>query len=161
MNGEIGFAQSEEMAEGIRRQPGDAIGQRQASSNDGAVCRKRATYGHPFSRTAPRRRPRRPLGRGFVAREGLCRGGADGFFVPGLVNPFLVRKLCERATLPINVMMSDEPDRGREFAGSGPRGSVSGPRHSLPKRQSWNAVQGLCRDTPQAGGLRALAAPEV
>ena len=31
--------------------------------------------------------------------------GADGFFVPGLADPNLIRSLCERSSLPINVMV--------------------------------------------------------
>lgn len=41
--------------------------------------------------------------------------GADGFFVPGLVDTGLIRQLCERATLPINIMAPDNPERVREL----------------------------------------------
>lgn len=59
------------------------------------------------------------LDEALLREKAYAEAGADGFFVPGLVDPSLVRKLCERATLPINVMTSDKPDRVREFAGLG------------------------------------------
>ena len=33
------------------------------------------------------------------------QAGADGFFVPGLTAPDLVRQICENVALPVNVMM--------------------------------------------------------
>ena len=49
------------------------------------------------------------LGRGIAYAE----AGADGLFVPGLSDPELVRELCERSGLPVNVMLSDPvADRG-------------------------------------------------
>ena len=54
-----------------------------------------------------------------LRERAYAEAGADGFFVPGLVDSALVRELCERATLPINVMVPDDPNRVREFAGLG------------------------------------------
>ncbi|PYE29860.1 MULTISPECIES: isocitrate lyase/PEP mutase family protein [unclassified Rhizobium] len=48
--------------------------------------------------------------------KAYSEAGADGFFVPGLVDTGLIRQLCERATLPINVMAPDNPERVRELA---------------------------------------------
>lgn len=59
------------------------------------------------------------LDEALLREKAFAEAGADGFFVPGLVDPSLVRTLCEQATLPINVMAPDEPDRVREFAGLG------------------------------------------
>lgn len=39
--------------------------------------------------------------------------GASGFFVPGLTQPEQIRKICEQAPLPVNIMMmADTPSRG-------------------------------------------------
>lgn len=45
--------------------------------------------------------------------------GADGFFVPGLTERVLIAGLCEAATLPINVMMTDDLKNFREMAALG------------------------------------------
>ncbi len=43
-----------------------------------------------------------------IEREAAYReAGADGYFVPGLTQPELIRSICERAGLPINVMAGD------------------------------------------------------
>lgn len=47
--------------------------------------------------------------------EAYADAGADGFFVLGLADPALIRQLCERATLSINVMARDEPRKVREL----------------------------------------------
>lgn len=50
------------------------------------------------------------LGRGIAYAE----AGADGLFVPGLNDPELVRELCDRSGLPVNVMLGDlQADRGQ------------------------------------------------
>lgn len=47
-----------------------------------------------------------------LVEEALVRGaayteaGADGFFVPGLKEASLIREICAKSTLPVNVMMS-------------------------------------------------------
>ena len=43
------------------------------------------------------------VGRGVAYAD----AGADGLFVPGLSDPELVRELCARSGLPVNVMLSD------------------------------------------------------
>ena len=59
------------------------------------------------------------LDEALLREKAYAEAGADGFFVPGLVDPSLVRTLCERVTLPINVMAPDEPGRVREFTDLG------------------------------------------
>lgn len=58
--------------------------------------------------------------------EALARGaayaeaGADGFFVPGLKDASLIRQLCEKTALPVNVMMmTGGTDELRAFASLG------------------------------------------
>ncbi|NDV87962.1 isocitrate lyase/phosphoenolpyruvate mutase family protein [Aurantimonas aggregata] len=55
------------------------------------------------------------LDEALLREKAYAKAGADGFFVPGLADIVLVRKLCERASLPINVMAPDDPVRIREF----------------------------------------------
>jgi 2-methylisocitrate lyase-like PEP mutase family enzyme len=57
--------------------------------------------------------------------EVLARGaayaeaGADGFFVPGLKDRPLIRQICEKITLSVNIMMNGGADDVREFASLG------------------------------------------
>jgi len=40
--------------------------------------------------------------------------GADGFFVPGLSDPGMIKTLCKQCSLPVNIMLSmDGPDIGQ------------------------------------------------
>lgn len=44
-----------------------------------------------------------------IARGGAyARAGADGFFVPGLVEPGAIHTICERVPLPVNVMRAPD-----------------------------------------------------
>jgi len=45
--------------------------------------------------------------------------GADGFFVPGLVDPRLIADICEAVSLPVNVMMRDGAPGLKELASLG------------------------------------------
>lgn len=53
-----------------------------------------------------------PSRHGALLEEAIARGqaysaaGADGFFVPALVEPESIRTICERVSLPVNVMKS-------------------------------------------------------
>lgn len=57
--------------------------------------------------------------------EVLARGaaykaaGADGFFVPGLKDKKLIKEICDRATLPVNVMISGDLKDIRELSDLG------------------------------------------
>lgn len=63
--------------------------------------------------------------------------GADGFFVPGLTDKELVRKVCERSTLPVNVMVNGELNSISEIQALG----VS--RISFGPGSYFNAVEDL------------------
>ena len=45
--------------------------------------------------------------------------GASGFFVPGLVDPDLIKTVCEGSSLPVNVMMMAEAPSIPDLAGLG------------------------------------------
>lgn len=45
--------------------------------------------------------------------------GADGLFVPGLTDKTLIRVICEKVALPVNVMMSADPRGIRDVAALG------------------------------------------
>jgi 2-methylisocitrate lyase-like PEP mutase family enzyme len=42
--------------------------------------------------------------------------GADGLFVPGLVNATLIGRVADASPLPLNIMISDETPSPRELA---------------------------------------------
>ncbi|WP_322895280.1 MULTISPECIES: isocitrate lyase/phosphoenolpyruvate mutase family protein [unclassified Yoonia] len=49
----------------------------------------------------------------------FATAGADGFFVPGLTDKALIGRLCEKATLPVNVMMPVDPAASADIAALG------------------------------------------
>ena len=51
--------------------------------------------------------------------DAYAKVGADGFFVPGLGNPDLIRRVCADAALPVNVMMLGNPASIAEVAAMG------------------------------------------
>ena len=57
--------------------------------------------------------------------------GADGLFVPGLVNATLIGRVAEESPLPLNVMVSDETPSLRELASLGVARVSHGPRPYL------------------------------
>lgn len=55
-----------------------------------------------------------------LAREAAyAEAGADGFFVPGLKDKALIRRICEEASLPVNIMVMGDPEEAREIAALG------------------------------------------
>lgn len=55
-----------------------------------------------------------------LAREAAyAEAGADGFFVPGLTDKALIRQICDRATLPVNVMTKGDAQEVRDLAKQG------------------------------------------
>mgnify|MGYP001449171194 CR=1 FL=1 len=72
--------------------------------------------------------------------EGYAKAGANGFFAPGLRNADLIRKLCERSPIPVNIMMLPDTPSNKEMAGLGVARISYGPG---PYRQM---IQGL-KDT--------------
>ncbi|MFS0872600.1 isocitrate lyase/PEP mutase family protein [Paenibacillus xylanilyticus] len=63
-----------------------------------------------FLQTAPDQHAQSHLEEAIVRSQVYAEAGASGLFVPGLQNQQLIQELCERSTLPVNVMVtSDEP----------------------------------------------------
>ncbi|MCQ8184050.1 isocitrate lyase/PEP mutase family protein [Parvularcula maris] len=59
--------------------------------------------------------------------EAYAAAGANGFFVPGLVASDLIGVLCERTSLPINIMVTKDMPPVRELANLGVRRISFGP----------------------------------
>jgi 2-methylisocitrate lyase-like PEP mutase family enzyme len=57
--------------------------------------------------------------------------GADGLFVPGLVNATLIGQVAEASPLPVNIMVSDQTPSLRELASLGVARVSHGPRPYL------------------------------
>jgi 2-methylisocitrate lyase-like PEP mutase family enzyme len=68
--------------------------------------------------------------------------GADGFFVPGLVDPELIARSCEGCVLPVNVMASADTPPATTLAQLGVARISHGPR---PFRQAMAALTERCR----------------
>ena len=45
--------------------------------------------------------------------------GADGYFAPGLINPLLIKKLCEISPLPVNIMITNATPTTQELTNLG------------------------------------------
>jgi 2-methylisocitrate lyase-like PEP mutase family enzyme len=55
-----------------------------------------------------------------LARQAAyTEAGADGFFVPGLTDTRLIAQICKAAILPVNVMMTADPERVKAVAALG------------------------------------------
>ncbi|MGP4806383.1 isocitrate lyase/PEP mutase family protein [Agrobacterium cavarae] len=53
-----------------------------------------------------------------LREKAYASAGADGFFVPGLIDTVLIRQVCEAATLPVNIMTTSALEI-RKFADLG------------------------------------------
>jgi 2-methylisocitrate lyase-like PEP mutase family enzyme len=53
------------------------------------------------------RDPAQFVGEALERAKAYAAAGASGFFIPGLANDALIGRICERVTLPVNVMVMD------------------------------------------------------
>lgn len=78
-----------------------------------------------------------------IARcDAYAQAGADGFFVPGLVAPDLIARVCAGCALPINVMATGSTPPTSALARIGVARISHGPR---PFRQAMAALTARCR----------------
>ena len=58
-----------------------------------------------FLKSKPEEHDEAMLGEVLERAAAYAGAGADGFFAPGLVDESLIGRLCEKATLPVNVLV--------------------------------------------------------
>ena len=64
--------------------------------------------------------------------------GASGFFIPGLTDDALIRRICEATKLPVNVMMMDGMSSAQRLATLGAARVSYGP---IPYLQAMEALK--------------------
>lgn len=74
--------------------------------------------------------------------EAYSSAGADGFFVPALIDPDLVTKVCEAVTLPVNAMALPGAPTETELAKLGVGRISYGP---YPYRKAMAALEDRCK----------------
>jgi 2-methylisocitrate lyase-like PEP mutase family enzyme len=87
-----------------------------------------------------------------IARcDAYAQAGANGFFVPGLVAPELIARICDGCALPVNVMATASSPPAAVLARLGVARISHGPR---PFRQAMAALTARCRtetEDPEPG----------
>lgn len=84
-----------------------------------------------------------------IARgHAFASGGADGFFVPGLVNQALIRRLVTAVPLPLNIMVEDATPAPRVLADCGVARVSHGPR---PYLLTMKALEHYARQASRTG----------
>lgn len=79
-----------------------------------------------------------------IARcDAYAQAGADGFFVPGLIAPELIARMCAHCALPVNVMLSAGSPTTAELAGLGVARISHGPQ---PFRRAMSDLTARCRE---------------
>ncbi|MFN4128802.1 MAG: isocitrate lyase/phosphoenolpyruvate mutase family protein [Paracoccaceae bacterium] len=72
-----------------------------------------------FLKAAPGEGHASLLDNALARQAAYAAAGADGFFVPGLTDMTLIGRICEKSTLPVNVMMPVDSDAIRDVAALG------------------------------------------
>ena len=85
-----------------------------------------------FLKTYPAEHTREQLDEVFSRATAYAEAGASGLFAPGLRDAELIRKLCERSPLPVNIMVLPDAPSNHELAELGVARISYGP---LPYRQ--------------------------
>ncbi|SLK17690.1 MULTISPECIES: isocitrate lyase/PEP mutase family protein [unclassified Paenibacillus] len=72
-----------------------------------------------FLQNAPERHNHALLEEALIRSKAYAEAGASGLFVPGLQNQQLIQELCERSSLPVNVMVTSHEPSPKQLAGLG------------------------------------------
>lgn len=72
-----------------------------------------------FLQNAPERHNHALLEEALIRSKAYAEAGATGLFVPGLQNQQLIQELCERSSLPVNVMVTSHEPSPKQLAGLG------------------------------------------
>ncbi|MEC0109558.1 isocitrate lyase/phosphoenolpyruvate mutase family protein [Paenibacillus taichungensis] len=72
-----------------------------------------------FLQNAPERHNHALLEEALIRSKAYAEAGASGLFVPGLQNLQLIQELCERSSLPVNVMVTSHEPSPKQLAGLG------------------------------------------
>lgn len=72
-----------------------------------------------FLKTLPVPHTREQVDEALGRAEAYAASGASGFFAPGLRDPELIRALCERSPLPVNIMVMPDSPSNAELADLG------------------------------------------
>ncbi len=91
-----------------------------------------------FLKTYPAKDTEEQLEETVLRADAYAAAGASGLFVPGLRDVDLIKSLCERTTLPVNVMMLPDAPPTKTLAQQGVARISYGP---IPYRQMTAALQ--------------------
>jgi len=69
-----------------------------------------------FLQNTPERHNDALLEEALIRSNAYAEAGASGLFVPGLQNPQLIQQLCERSSLPVNVMVTSLEPSPKQLA---------------------------------------------
>ncbi|KOY14337.1 isocitrate lyase/PEP mutase family protein [Paenibacillus xylanivorans] len=69
-----------------------------------------------FLQNAPEQHNHTLLEKVLIRSNAYAEAGASGLFVPGLQNPQLIQELCERSSLPVNVMVTSREPLPKQLA---------------------------------------------
>ncbi len=72
-----------------------------------------------FLKTYPAVHTKEQLDEAIARSTAYANTGASGFFAPGLRDPELIRALCDRSPLPVNIMVLPDAPTNKEMAQSG------------------------------------------
>jgi 2-methylisocitrate lyase-like PEP mutase family enzyme len=84
-----------------------------------------------FQQTKPQAPDDEKVAAVLARAKAYADAGADGLFVPGVVDAALIRQLADASPLPLNIMVSDETPSLRELASLGVARVSHGPRPYL------------------------------
>ncbi len=91
-----------------------------------------------FLETYPAKHDESQLEEALQRAEAYAKAGASGLFAPGLRDPELIKSLCDRTTLPVNIMVLPDAPSNETLAELGVARISYGPG---PYRQAMEAIK--------------------